>query len=895
MEQLRDVHKMSKTIWIVFFLLVSFNAFSFLAPDGTDYKTVELKKFRVIYSEDSKEFLERLLLIEEKIIEDFERNYRWALKDRLTVILASDGNQIANAFSTAFPKNINTFYNGGGALLDYFSMQSWLFALASHEGAHAYQLDIKQSISQVYYNVFGSSPIPHIFILVPIFTNPNFLLPTWLIEGNAVFNESRFGNGGRLFSGELRALYCALVKDKKLNEKRLTNNHLFFPYTQEKYIVGGYFFNFLYERFGLEAVNTFYFAQADHWINPFLVNSTFELHFRARYSDLINEFLNTYSNFCHQQKKLAVDPFSRSVFLVPLSDDEQEIWSLASDGKQTPELFVVNKTDETIFKKRVDLDAEKIFKIEDGVFVSNDSKLVGQKSIKFSLWDESGKEVERYRGKIISDMRKDNLLWINPKESVDEQILYYNDKKIGVTHSSAKFDKDLNIYRFIQRKNERILYKNDTPIFSFKSFYAKVVDIDDTGRIYFIGSTDFGSTLFYFADNKFYRAIASDVIVDARKLNDKFLVTEVSSEGYEYKIATLEFSEELPSFYDYKFTHRSEFEIYSNIPSQTATSSFAITDAKDYSMIKNLEFHGGNSIITLADSNVSAYLSMNVADPLEYNQIMLTGGVDRYNGQDSIEATYTLKKYLWDYAIYHHFQKKYPTNANPSRAKENEQESGVGVIVPIIESKNHLLFSSLFSGYEFTDRLHTGYGTLYYQFQKIYGLSFFSYRQFDLVLEHLVKSDGEFENANWSKWSMDVKNETFLSVDLLFKVTNDIELPLSLINNANATPIISAPYSFYSSDNRKQSLRTGLEFKKVVNFSYYFERFPISLRRLAPKTFAHYFYYEDNHSSGNFYEVGVGLTTELLLGHLAPFNISLNYITKEFDENHIVLDTAISF
>lgn len=890
----RDVHKMLRKIGMVFFSLVSVHAFSFLVPDGVDYQVAELKHFRVIYSKDSQQFLERLILIEEKIIKDFEKTYNWVMEDKLTVILASDGNQIANAFSTAFPKNINTFYNGGGALLDYFSMRSWLFSLASHEGAHAYQLDIKQSISKVYYSVFGSSPLPHLFIVLPIFTNPNYLLPTWLIEGNAVFNEARFGNGGRLFSGELRALYCSLIKDQLLDESRLTNNHLFFPYTQEKYIVGGYFFNFLYERYGLETVNSFFLSQADHWINPFILNATFSDHFKRSYSDLIDEFIKDYSSFCLKQKKLQAKAFAKSVFLVPLTDDDQEVWSLTTNGKQTPELFIVNKSDATISSKLMDLDTEKIFKIGKGEFVSNDSKLIDQREMKFSLWDEDGKEMEGFRGKIVTDMRREDHLWISPRESMDEQILYHNDKRVGTTHSSAKFDRDLNVYRFVQRKNERVLYKNDQPVFSFKSFYAKVVDIDALGRIYFIANTSLGSTLFYFESNKFFKETASDVIVDARKLNGKYLVTEVTSSGYEYKIVNLDFQEELPFVYQYKFTDRSEFEIYDNLPSQSATPSLTVIASNDYSMIKNLEFSGGNSTLTYIDSGFAGFLTLNIADPLEYNQITLAGGMDRYYGTDSLRATYTLTRYLWDYSIYHQFQRRYPTDANPLRAKENEQESGLGVIVPFAQTKNHTFYSSLFSGYEHQDQLHTGYLSGHYQFMKSYELSFFAYRRFDMILEHLVKSDGVYESAMWTKWSMDIKDETVVLMDLLLKITNDYELPLSSINNFSASPIISAPYSLYSPSLRKKSTRVGLEFKKALNYSYYFKSFPVSLRRFAPKIFSHYFYY-DAEVAGHFYEVGTGITFELLLGHLAPFNVSVYGITKEFDENHIILDTVMSF
>jgi len=48
------------------------------------------------------------------------------------------------------------------------------------------------------HRVLGNTPFTHIGIL-PIFPIPNIMINPFLLEGNAVLNESRFGNGGRLY------------------------------------------------------------------------------------------------------------------------------------------------------------------------------------------------------------------------------------------------------------------------------------------------------------------------------------------------------------------------------------------------------------------------------------------------------------------------------------------------------------------------------------------------------------------------------------------------------------------------------------------------------------------------------------------------------------------------
>ena len=150
-----------------------------------------------------------------------------------------------------------------------------------HESSHLYQLNAKRDLSRIGHAIFGNNepgnipvPIdtnPLTFFPVPFLTHPNVLLPTWLLEGNGVFNESRFGNGGRLFSGASRALFYSLLKANLLDETRLTNNGLYFPFGTEKYIVGGYFSLYLAERFGTLAVNRFFWAHAIHYFNLYVL------------------------------------------------------------------------------------------------------------------------------------------------------------------------------------------------------------------------------------------------------------------------------------------------------------------------------------------------------------------------------------------------------------------------------------------------------------------------------------------------------------------------------------------------------------------------------------------------------------------------------------------------
>jgi hypothetical protein len=136
-------------------------------------------------------------------------------------------------------KNV-IIYGAGSALVDYFSVTSWIKMLASHEIAHNYQLNAKDNeVSKTLHKVLKNNPFP-IFAPIPLFTLPNLLLPTALLEGDSVLNESIRDNGGRLFNHRFKAITLSLIKHNKITPTTFINDHIHFPYLEEKYILGSY-------------------------------------------------------------------------------------------------------------------------------------------------------------------------------------------------------------------------------------------------------------------------------------------------------------------------------------------------------------------------------------------------------------------------------------------------------------------------------------------------------------------------------------------------------------------------------------------------------------------------------------------------------------------------------
>jgi len=70
------------------------------------------------------------------------------------------------------------------------------------------------------------------------------MINPFLLEGNAVLNESRFGNGGRLYSGYALAELIEMANGGLITPELTYNSTLEFPYGEKSYLIGDFFRSF---------------------------------------------------------------------------------------------------------------------------------------------------------------------------------------------------------------------------------------------------------------------------------------------------------------------------------------------------------------------------------------------------------------------------------------------------------------------------------------------------------------------------------------------------------------------------------------------------------------------------------------------------------------------------
>jgi len=877
-----------KRIKVISFLLFSFWLTPLLAqlmPDDVPYYVFEKNNYKFIFPEEDRVFMPQVTFAQEKIQKLYEKSFSWKLDELTSLALASNNNQVANAYATVFPNNLNFYYNGGASLYDSFAIRSWLFTLQSHEGAHLYQINPKRGLSAFYHDYLGNSLSPHLLSVVPIFVTPNMLLPTWILEGNAVLNESRLGNGGRLYSGEERALFYTMIRSGLLDEARLTNNHLDFPFTHEKYNIGAQFSLYLAETFGVDKVNRFFYAHAEHYINPFLLNFSFEDHFGISYSNAIKQFL------IHSEKKARLQKISyaprliETPYLGPMNADDDKIFFISSDGKNKNKLNIYNKKTFQLKQQSLDLPSGKVFELKPGHFFSMSSGVVNQRQTLFSLWNDTGIDLENYRGKILLDKQGHNQLWFDPLLSLDEPQLFLNDEKYDVAHSSALFDREEHVFYFKQDKNERVLYKDKIEICRFPSYYGKLVDIDESGKPYFIASTEYGSSLFTYDQGKFFRLLDSDSVMDARKVRDgDFLVSEIGPEGYQLKNLRLSVREEKPVLYHYFFENEEaihQFDQYKELGmSQTATLPLF----REYSSLKDLRFSGLNTTLMYSNSSLLASVSGLFSDPLNWNNYILNYLRDEFKGKDTYNFTYLNKKHLLQWFINYSREEFYrgKNEIRNDRNYHNDRPEG-GIRFPFF--KYGLWSAKIEEAISFRTKrsAFVNYSAFSFEREKNHALEFYPYRKIGFMLEDDRGSDDEKTSAVSSELYHVLPFNLFVHAFGVYKESTETELAMEGRIRENSSPILTHGYSLLGYN--KHLLRGGrvsFELGQFFESGIYFASFPLSLRRVAPKfIFNHYYYHQGKYK--DFQERGVGLDAELLLAHLWPFRMTIATLRREKD------------
>ncbi|SFV60329.1 hypothetical protein MNB_SV-12-348 [hydrothermal vent metagenome] len=861
-------------------LPISIFAERVVVPDN--YKISEDKEVSYVYTSEYEEILPKIKIYQQDVIKQYEDEFGYKLDDTLFVGLASQNNQIANGFSTQIPFNSQLFYGAGVGYIDYFCFNSWLKTLITHETAHNFQLNAKESkASWLSHKIVGNTPVSFLG-LFPFFPIPNLLESNFLLEGNAVMNESRFDNGGRLYSGYALAEVVALAKADKIKPELMYNETFDFPYGEKVYLVGGFFQQFLVEKYGVKKVNQ-YFKLHSKQLFPFFTNASFRNLFGKTFETLLAEFVTEiktkHANFKSTKGKI----IAKSQIFVPMNSSDNEIYTLISDALSFPQIFKYSRDKKEISYQKGAWNRGEPFKI-DGEYYTQSSSKISPTKIVMGLFDADSYLKEGTESKIIQGyMPNGKAVYFNLKESIETPHVYIDKEFYALSNSSVHIDRDGNLYYFRQKGQTRTLYKNKKALFDYQGHYGFVTDVDSSGAIYFIAKSEHGSTAYRYNGTKTERVIAGDDVIDLKLIDDReAVVATIDSEGYRYQILTISPKDAKVFDTNYEIEDKKSKVTQNSKPFEFSNRKLK---SKEYNSLTQLRYSSLDQFVGYStDDDVLFNLQANFIDPLMQNILSpmvsqdedkIVGGISYQNQAHLLEFGGSLYGVEYDNDIdvnstdRDHGYSAYlrvpflatgywrgATTLDYNKKYDSKYRKPITLSLDITNNKqfgkskfpNHLNYLNLFTS---KDRDSNAFGGSYNWMHDLGWQSYMGLRASYLKSDNVNK---RFERGieiddNWGDITKESASITMPTLD----------------------------ETLYA----KEAKVAGASIYKVFDTPLYFFSFPISLQRETIYLKHRFYDFELPNEDRQYNETIVGLESDILFFHKLPVPIKFEWLYNE--------------
>ena len=924
-----------------------FSATAHLRPGDNEYLHYSGEKYNYVIHKQDLPLLPQLIGYNQNLNKIYEQEFQWRLDEKPTLILTSPSQQRVNGFATILPHLMTQFYSGGTTGgLDLFSSSSWLYTLLIHEVNHLYQLNIKSgenSLPAYIKKILGNTPALFLFAL-PLFPAPNFAIPTFLIEGSAVLNENRFGIGGRLYSGHQKALFLTGIQEKRFPLKKVINRHFEFP-TNEKYLVGSFFALWLAEKYGIENVNGFFHVHAKEYINPLLLKKSFVEHFGENYDKLYALFLEDYKTKALQLQKSSEKALATSYSFSPLNRIGDEILFFSGEDFRRPKRIgrYHRKTKKINFKS-VDLPIGKPFLFKNE-FHTVSSVSTSVETYEFSLIGDSYRSVPVFENKFIFDRHpQKGELYAPTDRGFQPAQLFSGKTNLGITHSSAIFNKKGDVYFFRQKGTMRIAYRNQTPLFTFQGHYGFPADFDSKGNLLFIASSQWGSSLYKFEQGKIHRISKLDTIADAKSISDsQTLIYEITARGYEVKIIDLETpKEELPAFYKYKFESQNKTffndinkvaGIYpqgvglqevksSNYGEQTEVQKINSGKITPYRSVKNIKYSLTDLFfLKLPNGTVTSFQTL-FSDPLAFSNISVQGlfknskQVGSYSEQKGTSANlfYLNKFHRTNWRLGYFFNKvsktpkesktfteKFNKSVEANRVKKLKTSVYFGWDYPVYEKGHWKVwlkqkYSHTKEDSEMAIQKHKKDTkpvekyhilTIFNLLRTVnFPLGFESYRKMALTLAHRFQipdspeSDSHFDLMAYLKLNFGFSHQQFFILEGERGYSSNSTLGVER-SLSNLSMNVLQLLAPKERLNLESVQKLGITYKKAVDTPIYFTKFPISLLRIAPTLKSQYLQFKSKGLKEEFFESSLGLEADVAFAHRVPLRAVFEVVNSK--------------
>ncbi|MCS7258925.1 MAG: hypothetical protein NZ601_06155, partial [candidate division WOR-3 bacterium] len=270
-----------------------------------------------------------------------------------TNVIIGDFYDYPTGWATTFPQN-TIFINLAlpKELKVYY--RNWLEHLILHEYTHILTMDMVFGLNKYSRKIFGR------------IITPNVLLPLFLTEGYAIYNETKFTKKGRLNSSYYQMIMRAKILDNKIFplDKWVTYELAEFPGGETPYFYGGSFLYYLAEEYGEEKIIKFVqnhskgfplffncYAKRIWQKNFFKLWHDFKIQTIKKYQSQINELQS--KPLTPYQKLTTIGYYVNSPIYAP--DGQKIYFTSQSSHEQTTlwELDLITKKKKSLLKANI--------------------------------------------------------------------------------------------------------------------------------------------------------------------------------------------------------------------------------------------------------------------------------------------------------------------------------------------------------------------------------------------------------------------------------------------------------------------------------------------------------------------------------------------------------------
>jgi len=212
-------------------------------PLGVDWRQIETEHFLIVYDDAYRDSAEKVAEMADPIHKQVTEFLQYVPTSKTTIVL-TDHVDFINGYATPIPNNrVVLLLREPGAGDSLFGLWSpdWLAMVLTHEYTHIVQLDMVDGLNALGRKIFGRIVLP------------NAGLSAWMIEGLAVYAETKFHNGrGRHPSYDMFMRTDVLENQFKALDQMAAIGIRTWPRGSVYYLYGYFFMQYLADTYGEE-------------------------------------------------------------------------------------------------------------------------------------------------------------------------------------------------------------------------------------------------------------------------------------------------------------------------------------------------------------------------------------------------------------------------------------------------------------------------------------------------------------------------------------------------------------------------------------------------------------------------------------------------------------------